>query len=152
MPLALCISTPAIAFIAGILCAKQDEVDFVAKKAAAARELHRVTGASKMGAQVTDQMGQALSLQMGSEFDGFWAEFRKSLNTDEIVDMVAPIYTKHFSLEELEGLVAFNTSPLGLRLNAENPGIMQESMAAGMDWGQKLGAEAMTRFLERDQK
>lgn len=53
--------------------------------------------------------------------------------------------TKHFSLEELEALVAFYKSPLGHKVVTTLPEVVRECMAAGQAWGEQLGKRAYDR-------
>ncbi len=59
-----------------------------------------------------------------------------------MIDLILPIYSKHFTLEELEQLIAFNRTPLGQKVIAEMPMVMKESMSAGQEWGRQLGERA----------
>jgi hypothetical protein len=46
----------------------------------------------------------------------------------------APIYTRHFTAEEIKAIVAFYESPAGRRLLEESPALLQESLAAAEQW------------------
>jgi hypothetical protein len=52
---------------------------------------------------------------------------------DEMINALVPIYQKHFSKADLDGILAFYTSPVGQKLQSEQPAIMQESMQATTD-------------------
>jgi hypothetical protein len=60
---------------------------------------------------------------------------------DDLEDLVVPIYDRHFTLGEVNQLIAFYSTPTGKKVIAEMPGVMQESMAAGQKWGEALGAK-----------
>ena len=58
----------------------------------------------------------------------------------ELLDALVPVYARAYDLSELEGLVAFYKSPLGQRVIALQPGLLQESTEAGQVWGERIGA------------
>jgi len=50
------------------------------------------------------------------------------------------IYSRHYSLEEIEGLITFYRTPLGDKLIRTLPVMMGEMTALGVLWGQKVAA------------
>lgn len=58
----------------------------------------------------------------------------KQMTSDDMVDQminaIIPIYQRHFSKADLDGLLAFYTSPVGQKFQNEQPAIAQESMQA----------------------
>src|SRR5512138_3725849 len=105
------------------------------------RKLPTLTGASQLGGQTAQQMMVALRPLIPSAPESFWKEFGARLNPDELVEMVVPIYAKHLSPQDVKDLIAFYESPAGKHLTAAQPLILQESMAAGQAWGQKIAQE-----------
>ncbi|WP_224490605.1 DUF2059 domain-containing protein [Robertkochia flava] len=65
----------------------------------------------------------------------------------ELTVMLSPVYQKHLSLSDLRSITGFYTSAPGKKLAEATPGIMQESMLIGQQWGQKIGEE-FARKLE----
>jgi hypothetical protein len=59
----------------------------------------------------------------------------------ELLDQIAALYAAEFSLEELNAIVAFYKSPIGLKFAGVQPKIMRQSMAVGQRWGERLGSE-----------
>jgi hypothetical protein len=58
-----------------------------------------------------------------------------------MIDAIVPIYQKHFSKSDLDGILAFYASPPGQKILKETPAIMSESMQAGGEIGRrKMGA------------
>lgn len=64
-------------------------------------------------------------------------------------ELVYPIYDRHFSLEELHGMIDFYSTPLGRKTISVLPQLTQESMAAGQAWGQSLAPVIEARIVER---
>ena len=52
---------------------------------------------------------------------------------DQMINALVPIYQRHFSKADLDGILAFYTSPVGQKLQNETPAITQESMQATTD-------------------
>jgi hypothetical protein len=72
-----------------------------------------------------------------------WDMFREKIDADDFIKLCIAIYDKHFSHEEILALIEFYESPLGRRLVEETPGITQDSMTAGQEWGLRLGQQIM---------
>ena len=66
-------------------------------------------------------------------------EFRKVFTRETIIEMYAPVYTRHFGPDEVRRLLAFYTSPVGKKLVAETPMIELEVFLDGMQRGINIG-------------
>jgi len=145
----------AIAFLIGMFamaalartCTAADAPD--PAKEQDVRKLLDLSGAGKMGVQVMEQMTKAFRTQLPNVPPEFWDEMAKEMNAGEMINLVAPIYAKHFSHDEIKQLIAFYESPIGRRLVAEQPGIAAESMAVGQQWGQQLAAKMLQKLREK---
>jgi hypothetical protein len=71
----------------------------------------------------------------------------KEFSVDELIDTIVPIYQKHLSKSDLDGILAFYASPTGLKLLKEMPAILSESMEAGGQIGRKK-MEGINRRVE----
>jgi len=56
------------------------------------------------------------------------------------------IYRKHFTQSEIQELIRIYESPLGRKMVTSNPSIMEESMAIGAQYGQKLMEEVLEEY------
>ena len=115
------------------------------------RKLLEVTGSAALAVQAMDQMMVQMKTLAPNAPEEFWTEFRASMNPSELVDMMVPIYAKYFTHEDIVGLLAFYDTPVGKKLIASQPAIMQESMAAGAAWGQRVASEVMMRLQTQKQ-
>jgi hypothetical protein len=117
-----------------------------------ANELLVVTG----GAAMAQQVMRAMSVQMRPMFpsvpEDLWNKVMGSVNDGELSGMIVPIYTKHYSRDELAALLAFYRTSLGQRLIKSTPAIMQETMAIGGAWGQRRATEILERLKEQGYK
>lgn len=55
-----------------------------------------------------------------------------------LIDLIVPIYHRNFTHDEIKGLLSFYSTPLGMKILATMPTMMQEGMAAGQQWVQQL--------------
>jgi hypothetical protein len=70
----------------------------------------------------------------------------------EILDTVAAIYARNFTVAELNEIIAFYRGPTGQKFVQKIPGVMQESLAAGQKFGQAVGADLQKRMIEELRK
>ncbi|MBT9310687.1 DUF2059 domain-containing protein [Leptothoe kymatousa] len=103
-----------------------------------------------------DQYGQIMNLVVASMRQSFpnvpndwWERFLAKVDPTEIDAIVARIYDKYFTVEEISALIEFNRTEVGRAINAKMPIVLQESFMAGQQWGQSL-AEEVLRELEAD--
>jgi len=84
----------------------------------------------------------------------FWDRFLTATRErkDELGAFVTQIYDRHFTANELRQLLAFYRTPIGRKLLAEQPAVMQESIVAGQQWGQRLGFEIGQQLAAEAQK
>jgi hypothetical protein len=76
----------------------------------------------------------------------FWDEVLKAVDLDKFIEFLVPIYDKHFSNEEIEGLIAFYQTPLGKKLTSELPQLMTESAAVGDKYGQQIANQVIQKM------
>ncbi len=148
-----------MAFSAGFVSAeaqKPSETGLVA-----ARALIVATGASKQFEAVVPMMVKQLEpllLQMApgkdqeiKEIMGLMVE-RFSQRKSEILEMIVGIYAAKLTEPEMKDLTAFFSAGAGASFIAKQPDILQESMAAGQQWGQKIGIEIEEQIREELKK
>jgi hypothetical protein len=63
-----------------------------------------------------------------------------------------PVYTRHYTRDDLAGLIDFYSTPLGQRVIEQTPSIMQESMTIGAQWGQSKANEIVERLRQQGQQ
>ena len=77
------------------------------------------------------------------------SEGKKEAKPQELLDLLVPIYQKHFSAPEVQALLAFYQSPVGRKLALETPKIATESMQVGQQWGEQVGQRIGERIAQR---
>jgi uncharacterized protein len=82
--------------------------------------------------------------QRGQQFvSSFVADYQKKFNPDGVTSRMVGIYDKHFTDEEIKGLLQFYGSPLGQKFAAEMPKITAETLAANRAEGTRVAREVL---------
>ena len=68
------------------------------------------------------------------------------------LDMMVPIYAKHFNHKDIKGLIRFYQTDLGKKTIKIWPLILQESMALAQDWSKSLGPIIQKKVNSRFKK
>jgi hypothetical protein len=73
----------------------------------------------------------------------FWDRFIAQARSrkGEFEDMVAVIYDRHFTTDELRQIHDFYQTPVGRKMLETLPALTRESMLAGQDWGRRIGED-----------
>lgn len=108
--------------------------------------LMQVTGATRLGLQLFEQVLTSFKNVVPGSKDSFWNEFRKEVSIDELTDRLLPIYDRHLSSAEVKELIRFYESPLGKKVLAAMPAITSESMQVGQTWGMDLALRAKKKI------
>jgi hypothetical protein len=98
------------------------------------KEMMEITGAADMGIQMMQGMLPQLKKMAPKVPESFWTELMKEVNTKELVDLVIPVYAKHFTEEEIQETIKFYKTPAGRMMIQKTPLVMQETMALGQQW------------------
>ena len=112
-------------------------------------EILELTGSAALSRQMMEGLLPTLKQAVPDVPDSFWNEFMAEVDEHELVDRMVPVYSKHFTLEELEQLAAFYRSPLGKKLTSETPVLLKESMAIGQEWGTEIARRALQKAKAR---
>jgi uncharacterized protein len=123
-----------------------------AAKLAKIRELIKLMGTPHVAVEL--MKSQAASIKTLLPFppraqDDFEKELLASIDVNELIDLIAPIYDRHFSEEDIDGILAFYRTPLGQRVTKALPEIAAESQDAGRQWGQGLGRKVGEKIGQR---
>lgn len=113
------------------------------------KELMELTGSGKLGVQMGNQLIEIFKKNYPDMRSEFWDGFEKEFTSDTFQNMVIPIYKKYYSEDDVKQLIAFYKSPIGKKVTASTPQIMQESMEAGQKWGAAIGAKVYERITEQ---
>jgi hypothetical protein len=107
------------------------------------KKLLELTGAGKMGVQAAESMLNSFKTSYKEVPEEFWIDFKKELNPEALVNLMIPIYDKYYTDDDIKQLTDFYQTPIGKKVISNTPLIMQESMQAGQNWGQKIGEKVV---------
>jgi hypothetical protein len=117
---------------------------------AAAKEMMELSGAVKQFDEAVPLMLEQLARSFTQMVPGKSREIREALDQltprfqqrkYELIDQIAALYAAEMSLDDLNAVVAFYKSPVGLRFADLQPKITRDSMVLGQRWGERLGME-----------
>ena len=128
---------------------------------AAAREIMVFTGGDKLAGTIIEAMAKQLKPVLNRRYPGRERDVDGLLTTmaklmlerrPALMSKVAELYADRFTAAELRELKQFYETPLGAKLIAQMPGITQQSMLAGRQWGQEIAREVFTKARDEFQK
>lgn len=125
-------------------------------------KLMEVTGALRVGRQmsslVTRQMTQSLKVSRPDIPEEMYDILAEEVNSTigeamtekgGFIEIITPVYHKYYTHEDIRQLLAFYHSDIGRKVVKVMPALMQESMAAGQLWGERLAPVIQKRVAER---
>lgn len=98
-----------------------------------------------MNAQMAGVMGRAVPCVPAS----YWQGFIDASSSQQLLARMVPIYQKHFTADEVSGLLKFYRSPLGQKVITEMPLTMAEGMKVGQAWGRERGHAMIQALREK---
>lgn len=131
--------------------AQQTPAGDAAAKEKDIRKLLELSGSAQIGQQVIGQMMDTFKQMSPDVPESVWTDMKKEFDPGTMVDLIVPIYDRHFTHEDVKGLIAFYQTPLGKKMIATLPAIAQESMTAGQQWGMEI-AQKMQQKLEAQKR
>src|SRR5467141_1860602 len=82
--------------------------------------------------------------------NAFAASYQKKFDVDQVTEQLASIYDKHFTEDEIKGLLQFYGSPLGQKVAAEMPKIGRETQAATRAASAKAAKDALAEMKQQN--
>ena len=102
------------------------------------RRLLDVMDSGDLGIQMMATMVDQFRMMMPEVPAEYWEEFMARAKAEDLDALVAPIYQRHFTEEEIVAMTEFYASPIGQVVLSKLPVVLEESMAAGQVWGEQL--------------
>ncbi len=116
------------------------------------KKMFEVSGTEESYQAVIKQMYTMFKQQYtGVEVD-LWNELEKEFSQtsmNDLTEMLAPVYSKYMTKEDLEEFIKFYQTPVGKKFAKNTPFIMQESMQIGQQWGMKIGENFKNKMKEK---
>ena len=82
--------------------------------------------------------------------NAFAASYQKKFDVDQVTDQLVAIYDKHYTEDEIKGLLQFYGSPLGQKVAAEMPKIGRETQAAVRTASGKAAKDALAEIKQQN--
>lgn len=121
------------------------------EKDAAIRKLLKISGSTSATMQTITTLVESEKKKADSSVPPeFWNRFLASVKEKDIEDMIIPIYDKHYTLDDINGLITFYGSPLGRKMAAEQAAILIESSEAGQKWGFDKGTAIAKQLADEE--
>jgi uncharacterized protein len=132
--------------------------------AADIRRLLVVTNAQQTVAQVFDSQLPAIKENMLKNMstddpdsqalvDKFIKRMQDRVDSGELVELIVPVYAKHFSHEDIKKMIAFFDSPTGKRYIQESPAYLQEVQAVtAQHWQEVVVPELLQEMAPQFQE
>jgi hypothetical protein len=128
---------------------------------ATAKELIASTGSAAVFnpliAGVVEQ-AKLLFLQQNPALAYDLNEIANQMRTDlaprfvDLTDEMARLYATHFTDQELKAILVFYQSPIGKKLLAQQPTVVDDSMRFAQDWANKLSDQVIAKMREELKK
>jgi hypothetical protein len=82
--------------------------------------------------------------------NAFAASYQKKFDVDQVTNQLVLSYDKHFTDDEIKGLLQFYGSPLGQKVAAETPKINRETQAVIRAANTKAGKDALAELKQQN--
>jgi hypothetical protein len=126
-----------------------------ASAVAAARELVEIKGGNAMFdpviVSIVEQTKGALlqtNPQLAKDLNDVGTQLRNELapRRAELMNEAAKLYAARFTEQEVKDMVTFYKSPLGKKMIAQEPVVLDEAFNYVQQWAPRVGEEVMNRF------
>ena len=108
--------------------------------------LMELSGSASMGGQMLDQLIGSFQQRLPDVPQDFWDAYRAEMDMQELVGLIAPVYAKHFTADDVQALIEFYESPVGKKMVVTQPMILEESMAIGQSYSQSVTMKLLERL------
>lgn len=114
------------------------------------RELLTLTGAGNLGATYAKQILTHFKSAYPSVPEKVWIDFSNEIKASDLEDLILPLYHKYYTEKDIDDLIVFYKSPVGIKTTKILPQIMLESQEAGKQWGSKIAEKVIKKLKEEN--
>lgn len=134
---------------AGTAKPKAAKTETGVNKTADIKTLLTLTKSGELAVQMMQEMLNTYRQGLPQVPDEFWLGFAVKVKTEDLVDMLVPIYDRHLTHDEVVSLIEFFQSPTGKKLVSIQPSVLKESMQAGQEWGERIGRQVTAELQKQ---
>jgi hypothetical protein len=142
----------ALAFALALLAPRLALAEGKPSKTDDVRKLLTLSGVPQLGKQVVSNLVAGMRKEAPNVPERFWTDFRDGVRTEELLELIVPIYERALTAEEVKALLAFYESPAGKKFVALQPTLTQQSIAVSERWSQGLADRAITKLKSEADK
>jgi len=106
-------------------------------------ELLSITDSEELNIQVIESIVDQFRQINIDVPDDWWDRFLEKIDYEELDRLVIPIYAQHFTIEELDAIIAFYKTPAGQSVLEKMPLVLQDSMLIGQHWGTEIAQQIL---------
>ncbi len=117
-------------------------------KMGAIQKLLEITGTTDIAKQVIAQSIDQYRQMYPKVPDDQWSKLRGAVNENGLTERLAPLYEKHFSYDEIQGMLTFYETALGKKLLQSMPELMQATDQVSRQWGKELGNQIVDHLTK----
>jgi uncharacterized protein len=141
-----------VALMLGLFVLPTSFADSPTSKEAKIRQLMELTGASKLGQQVMNQMLTTFQQKFPDFPPQMAEEFQRAFHADSLVSIIVPIYAKYFTDADIDGLIAFYGTETGKKLITVMPDMTREIQTISTEWGRQIGMQIGEKLKSQAEK
>jgi hypothetical protein len=124
-----------LGLVAGMLLAAVSAQAFAAQPTEQqVRQLMDAIGLGRSLSQMNTQVATSMKQSLPCVSSTYWQGYIDENSSKEFIGRLVPVYQKHFTADEVEGMVKFYSSPLGQKVLTEMPLALAEANQAGQQW------------------
>jgi hypothetical protein len=113
------------------------------------RQLMDVVGVGKMLSQMNTQAVSVMQQSLPCIPASYWQGYMDANGTQQFIGRLVPIYQRHFTADEIEGMLKFYRSPLGQKVITEMPTTMGEANQAGLQWSKERSDQMIAELKQK---
>jgi hypothetical protein len=113
------------------------------------RQLMEVVGVGKMLSQMNNQAVAVMQQSLPCIPSSYWQGYVDANGTQQFIGRLVPIYQRHFTADEIEGMLKFYRSPLGQKVITEMPTTMGEANQAGLQWSKERSDQMIAELKQK---
>lgn len=113
------------------------------------RQLMEVVGVGKMLSQMNNQAVTVMQQSLPCVPSSYWQGYMDANGTQQFIGRLVPIYQRHFTADEIEGMLKFYRSPLGQKVITEMPTTMGEANQAGLQWSKERSDQMIAELKQK---
>lgn len=117
-------------------------------KLGAIKKLLELTGTTDIAKHVISQSIDQYRQLYPQVPDDQWGKVRGNVNENGLTERLAPLYDKHFTYDEIQGMLAFYETPLGKKLLSSMPDLTQSTDHVSRQWGKELANQIVDHLTK----